>query len=45
LSDLEECYQELNENSLDKLSDTEKESAIKLIEICKHIANNFTSKI
>lgn len=39
--DLQDCYDALVEKSLDELSETEKKYAIKLIEMCQDISNDF----
>jgi phage host-nuclease inhibitor protein Gam len=39
--DLQDCYDALAEKSLDELSETEKKYAIKLIKMCRDIANDF----
>jgi len=40
-NDLQDCYEALGENSLDELSETEKKYAIKLIKMCRNIADDF----
>jgi len=40
LGDLSDCQDELFENGLDELSDTEKERAIELIQMCIDIAES-----
>ena len=39
--DLQDCYEALGEKSLDELSETEKQYAIKLIKMCREIADEF----
>lgn len=39
LIDLRECYEALSNEGLESLSESERKSAIKLIEICKDISD------
>ena len=39
--DLVDCENQLNANSIDCLSETEKKYAIRLIALCKEISENF----
>lgn len=39
--DLQDCYEALQDKSLDELSETEKEYAKKLIKLCRTIADDF----
>jgi len=41
LQNLQDCAEELSENSLEKLSKIERKNAIELIELYTMIANNF----
>lgn len=43
--DLQDCYDVLVEKSLDELSKTEKKYAIKLIKMCREIADDFLVEI
>jgi hypothetical protein len=40
-SDLKDCFDALHEKSLNELSETEKKYAIKLIELCRDITDDF----
>ena len=40
-SDLKDCFDALNEKSLNELSESEKKYAIKLIELCRDITDDF----
>lgn len=40
LADLKDCDEALNDRGLDDLSESEKKAAIKLIAMCKHIADS-----
>ena len=40
-NDLQDCYDALNENSLDDLSELEKKYAIRLIKMCRDIADDY----
>jgi hypothetical protein len=40
-ADLLDCFNALGEKSLDELSDTEKKYAIKMINMCKDISDEF----
>ena len=42
--DLQDCQDALNEESLDELSETEKKYALKLIRMCKNIADDFSDE-
>ena len=39
--DLKDCKEALEDNNFDELSDTEKRYAIKLVQMCANIADNF----
>ena len=43
--DLQDCYDALGEKSLDELSETEKKYAIKLIKMCREIADDFLDEV
>lgn len=45
LADLQDCYDALNENGIDELSDEEKRAAIKLINICCDIKEEFEQEL
>jgi len=41
LKDLEDCYQALQDNGLESLSDEERRAALKLINVCDGFASEF----
>jgi len=43
--DLDDCYDTLKEKTLDELSETEKKYAIRLIKMCRDIANDFIDEV
>lgn len=45
LGDLQDCYETLNEKSLDELSDEERKAAKQLIQLCDRIAGDYMDEI
>ena len=44
-SDLQDCYEALEENGFDELSDSEKKYAIRLVKICRDISDEFIDEV
>ena len=45
VNDLNDCYIALGEKRFDELSDTEKEYALRLVRMCKNIADDFMDEV
>lgn len=43
--DLDDCYNALGEKSFDELSKTEKKYALKLVRMCRNIADDFMDEV
>jgi hypothetical protein len=44
-NDLDDCYTSLGEKTFDELSDTEKKYALRLVHICRNIADDFMDEV
>ena len=44
-NDLDDCYTALDEKTFDELSDTEKKYALRLVRMCRNIADDYMDEV